>query len=216
MAGFEVKPVTLQGNHARLEPLTLAHVEALAEIGVGHDFWKFMVYGKMETVDDMRGWVTDILKRAEKGTDLPFVAIHLASGRVAGATRYLNIMPNDRGLEVGGTWYGLEFQRTAVNTECKYLLFRHAFETLGAIRLQLKTDSRNERSQRAIERIGAVKEGTLRNHMILPDGIIRHSVYYSILDSEWEGVKKRLEERLGKYEKELTDTHGNREARKVR
>lgn len=196
MAGFEVKPVTLQGKHARLEPMTLAHVEALAEIGVGHDFWKFMVYGNIETVDDMRGWVTDILKRAEKGTDLPFVAIHLASGRVAGATRYLNIMPNDRGLEVGGTWYGLDFQRTAVNTECKYLLFKHAFETLGAIRVQLKTDLRNERSQRAIERIGAVREGVLRNHMILPDGFIRHSVFYSILDSEWEGVKKRLEEMM--------------------
>jgi len=198
MAGFEVKPVTLIGKHVRLEPMTLEHVESLAKIGVGHDFWDFMVYGKMENTEDMRGWVADILSRAEKGTDLPFVAIHLASGRVAGATRYLNIMPNDRGLEVGGTWYGPEFQRTAVNTECKYLLFRHAFETLGCIRLQLKTDLRNERSQRAIERIGAVKEGTLRNHMILPDGVIRHSVYFSILDTEWDGVKKRLEEMLAR------------------
>ena len=198
MAGFEIKPVTLTGKHVQLEPMTLEHVEPLAEIGIGHEFWDFMVYGKMENVEDMRGWVADILVRAAKGTDLPFVAVHLASGRVAGATRYLNIMPNDRGLEVGGTWYGLDFQRTAVNTECKYLLFQHAFETLGAIRLQLKTDSRNERSQRAIERIGAVKEGVLRNHMILPDGIIRHSVFYSILDSEWGGVKKRLEERLAR------------------
>jgi RimJ/RimL family protein N-acetyltransferase len=197
---MEIKPVTLIGKHARLEPMTLDHVEALAEIGVGHDFWKFMVYGKMDTVDDMRGWVTDILNRADKGTDLPFVAIHLASGRVAGATRYLNIMPNDRGLEVGGTWYGPEFQRTAVNTECKYLLFQHAFETLGAIRVQLKTDLRNERSQKAIERIGAVREGVLRNHMILPGGFIRHSVFYSILDTEWESVKKRLEEMMGKYQ----------------
>lgn len=198
MAGFEIKPVTLIGKHARLEPMTLDHVEALAEIGVGHAFWDFMVYGKMENAEDMRGWVSDILARAEKGTDLPFVAIHLASGRVAGATRYLNIMPNDHGLEVGGTWYGLDFQRTAVNTECKYLLFKHAFETLGAIRVQLKTDSRNERSQRAIERIGAAREGVLRNHMILPDGIVRHSVFYSILDSEWEGVKKRLEEMMAR------------------
>jgi len=198
MAGFEIKPVTLIGKHARLEPMTLDHVEALAEIGVGHAFWDFMVYGKMENAEDMRGWVSDILARAAKGADLPFVAIHLASGRVAGATRYLNIMPNDRGLEVGGTWYGLDFQRTAVNTECKYLLFKHAFETLGAIRVQLKTDSRNERSQRAIERIGAAREGVLRNHMILPDGIIRHSVFYSILDSEWEGVKKRLEEMMAR------------------
>jgi RimJ/RimL family protein N-acetyltransferase len=198
MADLEVKPVVLTGNHVRLEPMTEEHVEALAEIGIGHAFWDFMVYGKMESVADMRGWVMDILARAEKRTDLPFVAIHLASGRVAGATRYLNIMPGDRGLEVGGTWYGLEFQRTAVNTECKYLLLKHAFETLGCIRVQLKTDLRNERSQKAIERIGAVKEGVLRNHMILPDGYFRHSVFYSILDTEWEAVKKRLEDMLAK------------------
>jgi RimJ/RimL family protein N-acetyltransferase len=191
-------PVTLTGRFVRLEPMTEAHIPALAEIGVGQGFWKFMVYGEMQTEEHMRGWVRDILSRAEKGTDLPFVVIHLASGRVAGATRYLNIMPGDRGLEVGGTWYGLEFQRTPVNTECKYLLLKHAFETLGCIRVQLKTDLRNERSQKAIERIGAVREGVLRNHMILPDGCIRHSVFYSILDTEWLEVKKKLEEMLGR------------------
>jgi len=193
---LEIKPVTLQGEHVRLEPMTEAHIPALAEIGINQPFWDFMVYGNINTEEDMRGWVLDILSRAEKGTDLPFVAIHLASGRVAGATRYLNIMPKDRGLEIGGTWYGLEFQRTPLNTECKYLLLRHAFETLGCIRVQLKTDSRNERSQKAIERIGAVKEGVLRNHMILPDGYYRYSVYYSILDTEWDEVKKRLEEMM--------------------
>lgn len=191
---MEIKPVVLTGTHVRLESMTEAHIPALAEIGVGQTFWDFMVYGRMQTADDMRGWVQDILSRAEKGTDLPFVAIHLESDRVAGATRYMNIMPNDRGLEIGGTWYGLEFQRTMVNTECKYLLLSHAFETLGCIRVQLKTDLRNERSQKAIERIGAVKEGVLRNHMILPDGHYRHSVFYSILDTEWPDVKKRLEE----------------------
>ena len=149
----------------------------------------------------MRNWVLDILEREKRGGDLPFVAIHLESGRVAGATRYLNIFPNDRGLEIGGTWYGAEFQRTAVNTECKYLLLQHAFETLKAIRVQIKTDSRNERSQRAIERIGAKLEGVLRNHMILPDGYIRNSVYYSIIDSEWADVKNTLEGMLAKYEK---------------
>jgi RimJ/RimL family protein N-acetyltransferase len=193
---MEVKPVTLQGKHVRLEPMTQAHTLALAEIGVGQPFWDFMVYGNLNSVEDMGSWVRDILSRAEMGTDVPFVVLHLASGRLAGATRYMNIMPKDRGLEIGGTWYGLDFQRTVVNTECKYLLLRHAFETLGCIRVQLKTDLRNERSQKAIERIGAVKEGVLRNHMILPDGRIRHSVFYSILDSEWEGVKKRLEEML--------------------
>lgn len=193
---MEIMPIILQGKHVRLEPMTEAHVPALAEIGIGQPFWDFMVYGKINTVDDMRNWVLDVLSREKNGTDLAFVVIHLESGRVAGATRYLNIMPDDRGLEIGGTWYGPEFQRTAVNTECKYLLLSHAFETLGCIRVQLKTDLRNERSQKAIERIGAVKEGVLRNHMILPDGHYRHSVYYSILDTEWPDVKKRLEEMM--------------------
>ena len=192
---MDVKPVTLIGTHVRIEPMTEAHIPALAEIGVGQGFWHFMLYGDMKTEADMRNWVLDILSRKQ---DIPFVVVHLASGRVAGATRYLNIMPKDRGLEIGGTWYGPEFQRTAVNTECKYLLLKYAFESLGAIRVQLKTDSRNLRSQKAIERIGGMKEGVLRNHMILPDGTIRHSVFYSILDSEWEGVKGRLEEYLAK------------------
>ena len=190
---MEVKPVVLEGQHVRLEPMTEEHIPGLAEIGTGQTFWDFMLYGNINTLEDMRSWVRDILARAEKGTDLPFVAIHLVSGRVAGATRYLNIVPKDRGLEIGGTWYGPEFQRTPVNTECKYLLLRHAFETLGCIRVQLKTDLRNERSQRAIERIGAVKEGILRNHMILPDGRIRDSVFYSILNTEWPNVKRKLE-----------------------
>ena len=195
---MEVKPIILQGKYVRLEPMTEAHAPALAEIGVGQPFWGFMVYGRMETVDDMREWVQDILARAEKGTDIPFVAIHIDSGRLAGASRYMNIMPKDRGLEIGGTWYGPEYQRTVVNTECKYLLLQHAFEKLECIRVQLKTDLRNERSQKAIERLGAVKEGVLRNHMILPDGYYRHSVYYSILDTEWSAVKKRLEEMMNR------------------
>ena len=193
-----IEPVTLIGKHVRLEPMTEAHIPGLTQIGVGQTFWDFMLYGNMETEADMQNWVRDIIARGEKGTDLPFVAIHLGSGRVAGATRYLNIMPKDRGLEVGGTWYGTEFQRSPVNTECKYLLLKHAVEALGCIRVQLKTDLRNERSQKAIERIGAKKEGVLRNHMILPDGRFRHSVFYSILDTEWGEVKKRLEEMMGK------------------
>ena len=189
---MEVKPVILTGKYVRLEPMTEAHVPGLTAIGLEESIWEHMLYGEMRSEEDMRGWVRSILSQQ----DLPFVAIHLASGRVAGATRYLNIYPTHRGLEIGGTWYGLEFQRTAVNTECKYLLLKHAFETLGCIRVQLKTDSRNERSQRAIERIGAKREGVLRNHMILPDGRFRDSVYYSIIDNEWQGVKARLEEML--------------------
>ena len=194
MTTLWISPVILNGKYVRLEPMTEDHILGLAEIGVGQTFWDFMLYGRMDSVEDMRNWVRDILSRAEKGTDLPFVVIHLASGKVAGATRYLNIMPKDRGLEIGGTWYGTEYQRTLVNTECKYLLLTHAFERLGCIRVQLKTDLRNVRSQRAIERIGAKREGILRNHMILPSGQFRDSVFYSILDSEWPEVKKRLEE----------------------
>ena len=187
-------PVTLTGKNVRLEPMTELHIPGLAEIGVGQDFWDFMLYGNIESEENMTNWVRDILSRP----DLPFVVIHLESGRVAGATRYLNMAPEHRGLEIGGTWYGLEFQRTAVNTECKYLLLEYAFESLGCIRVQFKTDLRNERSQKAIERIGAVKEGVLRNHMILPDGRYRHSVFYSILDTEWPGVKVRLEEMMAR------------------
>jgi len=196
MAAFEIKPLVLEGKYVRLEPMTEDHISGLAEIGVGQAFWDFMVYGRMEDKSDMRGWVREILARAQTGTDLPFVVVHLESGRVAGASRYLNIMPMDKGLEVGGTWYGLDFQRTMVNTECKYLLLTHAFERLGCIRVQIKTDSLNLRSQKAIERLGAIREGILRNHMILPNGRIRHSVFYSILDTEWPEIKHRLEAML--------------------
>ena len=191
---MEVKPVELIGKHVRLGPMTEAHVPGLAAIGLDDNIWEHMLYGEMRSEDDMRTWVREIISRS----DVPFVAIHLASGRVAGATRYLNIDPVNRGLEIGGTWYGVEFQRTAVNTECKYLLLKHAFETLDCIRVQLKTDSRNVRSQRAIERIGAKREGVLRNHMILPDGRYRDSVYFSIIDSEWPVVKVRLEKMLAR------------------
>ena len=186
-------PVTLTGKFVRLEPLSEAHVTGLTAAGAGDkSIWKHMLYGDIQTEADMLGWVRDILARP----DLPFAVIHLKSGRVAGATRYLNIAPEHCGLEIGGTWYGADFRRTVVNTECKYLLLEHAFETLGCIRVQFKTDMRNIRSQRAIERIGAKREGVLRNHMILSDGRYRHSVYYSIIDAEWLEVKRKLENKL--------------------
>jgi RimJ/RimL family protein N-acetyltransferase len=187
-------PVTLTGKYVRLEPMTEAHVPGLAAIGMDDSIWEHMLYGVVRSEEDILNWVRDILSRP----DLPFAVIHLDSGRVAGATRYLNITPEHRGLEIGGTWYGVEFQRTVVNTECKYLLLKYAFETLGCIRVQFKTDARNERSQRAIERIGGKREGVLRNHMILPDGRYRDSIYYSIIDKEWPEVKARLEEMLNR------------------
>jgi RimJ/RimL family protein N-acetyltransferase len=193
-----VQPVTLTGRYVRLEPLSEAHIPDLAIAGNDENIWRYMLYGTIQTEDDMRRWVEDILNRQRGGTDLPFAVIHLGSGKAIGATRYLDIRPEHHGLEIGGTWYAAAHQRTAVNTECKYLLLRHAFETLRCIRVQFKTDQRNERSQRALERIGAVQEGILRNHMILEDGTFRHSVYYSIIASEWPAVKVQLEAYLKK------------------
>jgi RimJ/RimL family protein N-acetyltransferase len=190
------RPITLSGNVVRLEPLSLEHVPALAEAGRDEEIWRYMLYGNLSGEERMRAWVAELLRRQASGTDLPFAVFQRESGRMAGCTRYLEMRPAQRGLEIGGTWYGPEFQRTAVNTECKLLLLSYAFETLGCIRVQFKADARNERSLRAIERLGAVKEGVLRNHMILEDGTWRDSVYYSILEREWPGVKAGLEARL--------------------
>jgi len=191
-------PIVLEGDVVRLESLNEGHVSGLAAIGIDEDIWRHMLYGQMKGEDDLLLWVRALLALAVQGTDIPFAVIHVASGRVAGATRYMEIRPAHRGIEIGGTWYGAEFRRTAVNTECKYLLLRYAFEVMGCIRVQFKTDVRNVRSQRAIERIGAIREGILRNHMILPDGKIRHSVYYSVLESEWPAVKLNLEQKLSR------------------
>ena len=193
---MDVQPVTLSGQVVRLEMLSETHVPDLAAVGLDESIWRYMLYGNIDTEEKMRAFVQGLGARRARGTDLPFAVIHLASGRAIGCTRYLRIRREHRGLEIGGTWYGVAYQRTAVNTECKYLLLRHAFETLGCIRVQLKTDVRNVRSQRAIERIGAVKEGVFRSHIITPDGTVRHSVYYSIIDAEWPAVKARLEKKL--------------------
>lgn len=195
---MRIQPVTLTGKVVRLEPLAEEHIPDLAIAARDESIWRYMLYGTMRTEAQMRAWVLDLLERQARGTDLPFAVIHLECRRAIGATRYMEIHPQHRNLEIGGTWYGVEFQRTAVNTECKYLLLGHAFETLGCIRVQFKTDLRNERSQRALERIGAIREGTLRRHIITPEGYARDSVIYSILDREWPGVKASLEEKLQK------------------
>jgi N-acetyltransferase len=193
---MDAKPITLNGKYIRLEPLSLEHVKDLAAAGCDERIWEYMVYGTIRTEDDMRLWVGEMLSRQSILGDIPFAVVHRKSGKAVGATRYMEIVPQHKRLEIGGTWYGLEYQKTAVNTECKYLLLTHAFESLGCIRVQLKTDSRNERSQRAIERLGAVKEGILRKHMITPDGYIRHSVYYSIIDTEWPSIRDSLTKKL--------------------
>jgi RimJ/RimL family protein N-acetyltransferase len=188
-----LSPITLTGRLVRLEPLSEAHVPGLAEAGREESLWTYMRYGQVTTPEKMRALVLQLLEWQSRGTDLPFVVVHLPKNQVVGMTRYMNIEPENRNLEIGGTWYAPEFQRTGVNTECKYLLLGYAFETLGCLRVQFRTDVRNQRSQQAIERLGAVREGVLRRHMLLPDGTLRSSVFYSILKEEWLGVKARLE-----------------------
>lgn len=196
MGNLWATPVTLAGKVVRLEPMTEAHVPGLGAVGKDESIWEHMLYGNLTTEVAMRAWVREILSRQAAGTDLAFTVFHLGSGRIAGATRFMEMRPEHRGLEIGGTWYGLEFQRTAVNTESKYLLLQYAFETLGCARVQFKADARNERSIRAIERLGAHREGVLRNHYVLTDGRLRDSVYFSIIDREWPNVKSRLEDFL--------------------
>ncbi|GAC1684075.1 MAG: GNAT family protein [Ktedonobacteraceae bacterium] len=193
---MKVEPVILTGNVVRLEPLHSEHAEALFRAAQDPAIWFYMPYNPSLSLAATHSWIDDALEAQARGKDVPFVIIQLATGEVVGSTRYLTIAPQDRGVEIGGTWLARAVQRSPVNTECKYLLLSHAFEMLGAIRVQFKTDSRNLISQRAIERLGAIKEGILRNHMILPDGYYRHSVYYSVLDTEWATVKTNLEAKM--------------------
>jgi N-acetyltransferase len=190
---IELTPLTLQGNVVRLVPMEEAHARALAEVALEPRIWQHMVYGNVDSEETLRGFMRLLLARQAQGTDLCFTVLHRQSGKPIGCTRYMNIDVGARGVEIGGTFYGLAYQRTGVNTESKYLLLRHAFEVWACIRVQLKTDLANARSQAAIERLGAVKEGILRNHMVLPTGRIRDTVVYSIIDSEWPDVKARLE-----------------------
>ncbi len=187
-----VEPVVLVGKYVRLEPLSMDHINELTLIGDDPEIWKYMIYGMVTTQEKMREWVVDILARKAVGFDQPFVVRNLLTGELAGATRYLEIRSQHRSLEIGGTWYGKKYRRTIVNTEAKYLLLCHAFETLGCIRVQFKANLLNERSIKAIERLGAIREGVLRNHMILDNGTYRDSVYFSIIDSEWPFVKRRI------------------------
>ena len=188
-----VEPVVLEGENVRLEPLALRHADDLLMAAQEPGIWLFMPADPSRSLDGMKEWIAETISAQSAGTILPFAIVDQGNGRAVGSTRYLDIRPEHRGLEIGWTWLGREARRTPINTECKYLLLRHAFETLGAIRVQLKTDERNIRSQTAIERIGGIREATLRHHMIMPDGFRRNTVYFSILEAEWPAVKERLE-----------------------
>lgn len=195
-------PVVLYGEQVRLEPLDYAHADHLLEEANSDEIWRFMPVRRPTTRDDILDLIDKAWKAASLGAEVPFAIIATKVDRAVGSTRFLDIHRPDRNLEIGWTWIGSGWQRTTINTECKYLLLRHAFDDLGAIRVQLKTDGRNEQSQRAIERLGASKEGTLRRQRLMWDGVVRDTVYYSILDSEWPAVKTRLEEFLGRPDSE--------------
>lgn len=205
---MDAKAVTLSGRHVRLEPLAERHAADLAEAGSDAEIWRYMPRAPLSNVEDALEFIRTALEAAKDGSQVPFAIVDRASddrsdassvdsrGRAIGSTRYFDIRREHRGLEIGWTWLGRAWQRTAANTECKRLLLEHAFEELGALRVQLKTDARNLKSQHAIERIGGVREGVLRAHMVMPDGFVRDSVMYSITAAEWPEVRRRLQEMI--------------------
>jgi RimJ/RimL family protein N-acetyltransferase len=190
-----VTPVTLEGRHVRLEPLAKGHLAGLARVGLDKELWRW-IPTPVRTQEDMAAYIETALQEQERGVALPFAILEKATGRAIGSTRYGNIDRVHHRVEIGWTWVARDWQGTAMNTEAKYLLLKHAFETLGCLRVELKTDSLNEQSRAAILRIGAKEEGIFRNHMITESGRIRHSVYFSIIESEWPAVKARLETML--------------------
>jgi RimJ/RimL family protein N-acetyltransferase len=186
----QVQPVVLTGQAVRLEPLAQDHAQGLFNRGRHQPDWEFMPRSCFVDQADARQWVDAAL---EAPNQLPFAIVETGKDRVVGSTRYLNIRPDHRSLEIGWTWLGQDWQRTAINTETKLLLLTHAFERLRCVRVEFKTDARNLRSQRALERIGASHEGVLRNHMIVQDDFVRDSVFFSVIDTEWLAVKERLQ-----------------------
>jgi len=189
------EPLTLRGAHVILEPLAMDHLDGLCEVGLNPELWRWTT-NSVRSRDDLRLYLETALREEAAGTALPFATIDTVSRQAIGSTRFANIDPANRRVEIGWTWIGVPWQRTPANTEAKYLMLRHAFETLGCIRVEFKTDSLNERSRNALVRIGAREEGTFRNHMIVHDGRYRHSVYFSVIDSEWPEVKEILEQKL--------------------
>ena len=185
----------LEGGQVRLEPLTLEHHAALCEVGLDPELWQWIPY-RATTAEEMLAYIQSALKDQAAGTAQPFATVERSTGRVIGSTRYMNIDVTNRRREIGATWIAKPWQRTAINTEAKYLMLRHAFETLDCIRVELKTDALNQKSRKAILRIGAKEEGTLRRHVVTWTGRVRDSVYFSVLDSEWPQVKAALEAKL--------------------
>jgi RimJ/RimL family protein N-acetyltransferase len=185
-----VEPVVLEGSRVRMEPLSMAHFDDLAAVAFDLPIWQWTIMGPQDEAG-LRRWIESALANAEAGTERPFATIDLASGRAVGSSRYMSIVPEHKRLEIGWTWLATSAQRTGINREAKLLQLTHAFETLGANRVEFKTHVRNERSRSAIAGIGATFEGIFRSHSIMPDGSIRDSAYFSIIAPEWPDVKAR-------------------------
>ena len=192
---MKVEPVVLEGKHVKLEPMRIDHLPALCEVGLNQPIWKWTNNIVAETADIER-YVRTALADRDRVTALPFVTIDQASGKVVGSTRFGNIDALNRKAEIGWTWINPRWQRTAINSEAKLLMLTHAFEVWKCIRVELKTDANNKVSQKAIQRLGAVKEGILRNHMITESGRYRDSVFFSIIEMEWESVKANLASKI--------------------
>ena len=188
--------VTLAGRHVCLEPLTPDHADALAEVALDPELWTWSP-SPVHTRADLDWYLDRALADHAAGTALPFATVDAASGAVVGSTRFGNWVPQHRRVEIGWTWIARPWQRTAVNTEAKLLMLRHAFGTLGCARVEWKTDALNARSRAAILRLGATEEGTLRSHMTTASGRLRDTVCYSVTAAEWPAVGARLAERLG-------------------
>jgi RimJ/RimL family protein N-acetyltransferase len=192
-----VEPVVLEGERVRLEPLSRTHLEGLAEVALEPAIWRWTV-ARPTDLGGLAAWLDAAVANAAAGAEMPFATVERASGRPIGSTRFMSIVPEHLRLEIGWTWLGRDWQGTGANREAKYLQLRHAFETLGANRVEFKTDAMNERANPALLGIGATFEGTFRDHMVMPDGRLRSSNYYSVIRPEWPAVKSRLETLMAK------------------
>ncbi|EMO32769.1 acetyltransferase (GNAT) domain protein [Leptospira santarosai str. HAI821] len=188
---YPPEPVSLIGNHVELHPLNMEHADALAEAVLDGELWKLW-FTMIPSPQEMEAWIAKALAEKKEKLSLPFAVRLKQNGKIVGSTRYMNIESFSRRLEIGSTWYAKEVQKTSVNTECKLLLLEHAFENLDCIAVEFRTHRLNENSRRAIERLGAVLDGILRNHRIMPNGTLRDTAVYSIISNEWPAIKSHL------------------------
>ena len=195
--GFDPKPILLEGRQVRLEPLERRHLPGLVAAAQDPEVFQYFVTPPLGDETEMTKWLEQILRGQAAGTDVGWATVRRSDGQVVGATTYLDIRRANRGLEIGNTWLVKEAQRTPINTEAKLLQLAYAFERLGAIRVQMKTDERNARSRAAISRLGCTFEGILRKYQARHDGYVRNTAIYSLIAEDWPAVKARLTAKLG-------------------